>query len=114
MAWKHLNSPEQLEEINKKSFEHPVLLFKHSTRCNLSADALSGLNEAGINSALDDAYYLDLLAHRDISDKIEQIYEVRHQSPQVLIIHKGKCIYNESHWRIDANKIVTVFEGAAE
>jgi bacillithiol system protein YtxJ len=102
-----ITSNEDLENLKKRSYERDVLIFKHSTRCNISADALAHMESAWKK---DDVpfYYLDLLSHRDISDKIEIDFGVRHQSPQVLLIRKGECIYNESHWRIDAKKIEEV------
>ena len=44
-----------------------------------------------------DFYYLDLIKHRNISNKIAEDFNVTHQSPQVLVINNGKCIYDESH-----------------
>jgi bacillithiol system protein YtxJ len=51
-------------------------------------------------------YYLDLIAHRDISNLIAQQYGVEHQSPQVLVILNGKCVYNESHNNIRYTEII--------
>lgn len=95
MNWIPLTDLAQLEQIDQLSADKPQLIFKHSTRCNISADAKEELDPAAA-----DAYYLDLLAHRDISDAIAQRYQVLHKSPQVLIISQGKCIYHESHWHI--------------
>ena len=50
-------------------------------------------------------YFLDLLNHRDISNEIASRFEVEHQSPQVLLIKEGKCIFNASHSSIDADNL---------
>lgn len=42
-------------------------------------------------------YYLDLLAHRDISNEIAKIFSVRHESPQLILIQNGKAIKHFSH-----------------
>lgn len=97
MNWIPLNDLLLLDAIDQASQEQPQVLFKHSTRCNISADAYDELEQADA-----EVYYLDLLRYRDISDEIARRYEVRHQSPQVLVISKGVCIFNESHWRIRA------------
>jgi bacillithiol system protein YtxJ len=47
-----------------------------------------------------DFYFLDLIAYRAISDKIAEDFDVWHESPQVLVIRNGKCIYEESHLSI--------------
>jgi bacillithiol system protein YtxJ len=49
--------------------------------------------------------YLDLIAYRDISNKIASDLDVTHQSPQVLIVKDGKCTYQASHSQIDVEDI---------
>ncbi|HTO17435.1 MAG TPA: bacillithiol system redox-active protein YtxJ [Edaphocola sp.] len=95
MNWTEINDMNQLETIKKASFENPQIIFKHSTRCNVSADAFRRMEQSDLS-----AWYLDLLAHRDLSNQIAKDYEVTHKSPQVIIIKDGKAVYNESHWRI--------------
>ncbi len=46
------------------------------------------------------AYFLDLLSHRPVSNQIAHTLDVVHQSPQLLLIHDGKCVYNASHMEI--------------
>jgi bacillithiol system protein YtxJ len=53
-----------------------------------------------------DFYYLDLIAHRPLSNKIADLFKVHHESPQVLVIKDGKCIYDESHLAISMTDIV--------
>ena len=96
MNWIQLNNISQLEEISKKSHERPQIIFKHSTRCSISTIANRRLNEAE-QPANTDFYFLDLIQHRNISNAIAEQFSVYHESPQVLLIHKGECIYDESH-----------------
>ena len=95
MNWIPLTDIQQLDAIDLASQEKPQLIFKHSTQCNISADAYDELETADIT-----AYYLDLIRYRDLSNEIAQRYQVLHKSPQVLVISGGVCIFNESHWRI--------------
>ena len=53
-----------------------------------------------------DCYILDLIRHRDISNKIAQEYDVYHESPQVLLIKNGECVYDESHYGITMDAII--------
>jgi bacillithiol system protein YtxJ len=46
------------------------------------------------------AYYLDLLSYRPVSNQIAYALSVTHQSPQLLLIHQGKCVYSASHMDI--------------
>lgn len=80
------------------SFSRPVAIFKHSTRCNISLMARNRLETKwDIGSTELPVYYLDLLQYRDISNQVASIYGVQHESPQLLLILNGKCIYNASH-----------------
>ena len=50
-------------------------------------------------------YYLDLITYRSISNQLADDFNVEHQSPQILIIKNGNCIYHASHNAIDADVI---------
>ena len=105
--WFQLTDISQLDEIEDASNSKLVVIFKHSTRCSISRMALRQFeNEFEANENVL-SYYLDLLNHRDISNEIASKFSVVHQSPQLLIISKEKCIYNASHSDIDAGVIKT-------
>jgi bacillithiol system protein YtxJ len=111
MEWNKLNELEQLEEINKASFEAPVMIFKHSTRCSISSSALNRV-ERNWNNEQDDIkvkpYYLDLISYRNVSNEIAKKWNIEHQSPQVLIIKNGTCIYTETHMAINYDEIINL------
>ncbi|MBC7865937.1 MAG: bacillithiol system redox-active protein YtxJ [Gloeobacteraceae cyanobacterium ES-bin-316] len=104
MNWIPLSTLDEVDIIKKKSFEHPQLIFKHSTRCSISSMAKSRLDRA---TAPPDSefYYLDLIAHRNISAHVAETFKVAHESPQVLLIKNGECVYDESHSGIDMSEI---------
>jgi len=105
MNWIEIKDSNQLDEINNLSFNVPIVIFKHSTRCSISDIAKGRLDRA---NAPENArfYLLDLLKHRDISNLISETYHVPHESPQVLIIKNGECTYDESHTGIFMDAIV--------
>lgn len=105
MKWIHLNTDAQLGTINEKSAEKPQLIFKHSTRCSISSVVKSRLNKGELPGNID-FYYLDLIAYRDISNKIAEQYGIQHESPQILLIKDGKCVYHESHSSIYMDDII--------
>jgi bacillithiol system protein YtxJ len=105
MHWIHLNDEEQLKQIIAKSQQKPQVIFKHSTRCSISAVALQRLQKADQPSDID-FYFLDLIAHRDISNKVAQVFGVNHESPQVLLIKDGLCVFDESHLGIHMDDIL--------
>ncbi|MCH5686393.1 bacillithiol system redox-active protein YtxJ [Niabella sp. W65] len=105
MSWITLNSEEQLEVINQKSFEKPQLIFKHSTRCSISSVIKNRLYKNALPDGID-FYYLDLIANRPVSNKIADQYGIAHESPQILLIKDGKCIFDESHSAIYMEDII--------
>ncbi|OXE99128.1 bacillithiol system protein YtxJ [Flavobacterium araucananum] len=100
--WTELTDVAQLLEIVAISNEKPVVIFKHSTRCSISRMALKQFErEFDLNETVD-AYFLDLIAHRDISNEIASRFNVYHESPQLILIRNGKAVYDVSHSDIDA------------
>ena len=96
MNWIPLTTETQLSEIKTTSAEKPVVIFKHSTRCSISAVAKSRLERAHEPENIS-FYYLDLISFRDLSNKVAADFAVEHESPQVLLIRNGECVYDESH-----------------
>ncbi|MDW8850562.1 bacillithiol system redox-active protein YtxJ [Flavobacterium sp. MMLR14_040] len=103
--WTELTDVLQLQEIEAISNDKPVVIFKHSTRCSISRMALKQFErEFELNDTVD-AYFLDLIAHRDISNEIAQKFNVYHESPQLILIKNGKAVYDVSHSDIDAEAL---------
>ena len=100
MNWTKLTNDTQLDIIKEESIKQPVLIFKHSTSCSISHMALSRMERNWNDQLGVKPYYLDLIANRPISSKIEFVFGVEHESPQVLLIRNGKCIYDASHMAI--------------
>ncbi|RTQ45821.1 bacillithiol system redox-active protein YtxJ [Hymenobacter gummosus] len=107
MQWTPLTQLEQLTDIVRESAEHPVVIFKHSTSCSISAMAKTRLERQWADAGLTDvkAYYLDLLRYRPISNQIAEQFGVRHQSPQLLLIQDGECSYDASHMSIQLGDV---------
>jgi bacillithiol system protein YtxJ len=108
MNWNALNSPADLDHAVEVSQKQKVMLFKHSTRCSISAAALGRLerNWQANDSQKIVPFFLDLIQHRDVSNLIASRFGVEHESPQVLVIENGKCIYHNSHQGIDYKEII--------
>ncbi|MEO6639501.1 MAG: bacillithiol system redox-active protein YtxJ [Ginsengibacter sp.] len=107
MNWIPLQTDEQVNEIKAKSANKPQVIFKHSIRCSISSMAKSRLDRTEQPQDVD-FYYLDIINNRNLSNKIANDFEVQHQSPQVLIINAGQCVYDESHSGIHMDEIASV------
>lgn len=102
--WVSLSNDEQLESLKKRSFLKPQVLYKHSTRCSLSSVVLSRIERATIMSEAE-FHMLDLIRFRQLSNKVAADFNVHHQSPQLLLIKDGNCIYDESHLGINMSDL---------
>ena len=91
--WIHLEDRDKLNYLINQSEHMPVLLFKHSTRCSISIMAKSRLeSDWDLTNDQIIPVYLDLLMHRSISNEIADIFGVKHESPQILLIKDGICV----------------------
>ena len=108
MNWNKLTSEEQIDQVITESADKPVLLFKHSTSCSISSMALDRLlrNWKTEDSDKITPYYLDLIAFRSLSNLVAERFGIPHESPQVLLIEKGKVTYHESHYEISYAEIM--------
>ena len=101
LSWTPLVSVKDIDTIKEISKNQSVLIFKHSTRCGISRMVIkqfeSLFNEE--NKQLK-VYYLDLLNFREVSSKLSEVFQVIHQSPQLLVIKNGISVYDESHYKI--------------
>ncbi len=110
--WLPLTDAAQLATLADESRQHPVLIFKHSTTCSISAAAKAKIERQWAASGLDGVslYYLDLLRFRSLAGQIAEQFGVRHESPQLLLIQDGESTYDASHMgiRLDAVKAAVV------
>ncbi len=105
MNWIPLQTEAQLEEIRERSAQRPQVIFKHSTRCSTSGLVKSRLDRTTLSPDID-FYYLDLLKYRPVSNKVAEIFGISHESPQILVIRDGKCVFDESHLGISMDVIL--------
>ena len=95
-----INDSQELEAIFQKSFEEPVLLFKHSIACPISASAYQAIAQA------DAEINIIVVQHaRDVSNALAEKTGIRHESPQAIILKDGEAIYHASHYNISANEV---------
>jgi bacillithiol system protein YtxJ len=101
--WLPLTDATQLAAIAQESHQRPVLIFKHSTTCSISAAAKAKVERQWPDASLPTTtalYYLDLLRFRPLSGQIASELGVEHQSPQLLLLQDGQVRYHASHMGI--------------
>lgn len=105
MNWITLDTDAGLAQLIEKSATQPQVIFKHSTRCSISTMAKNRL-ERSTEPDMPIFHYLDLITYRNLSNAIAEQFDIPHQSPQILVIKNGSCVYSESHSAIDMDEIV--------
>lgn len=99
--WIPFNSLDQINIIKELSKSETILIFKHSTRCGISKMVIKRFEKLfEISMSNIKVYYLDLLSYRNISDEVGYIFQVQHQSPQLLIIRNKVVVIHASHYDI--------------
>ena len=98
LNWLPLTSLDQLEEIKEQSKTNAVLIFKHSTRCGISKMVIRQFENLFTEEHQNlKVYYLDLLNYRDISTEAGIMFQVMHQSPQLIVVKNEVSVYHASH-----------------
>jgi bacillithiol system protein YtxJ len=109
-----LDDTEQLDRIVAASHDRPVVIFKHSPVCGTSAEALDELTTLVTDEEAADVYVIDVLRSRALSQTIAGRFGVRHESPQVLVIHQVQVGWHGSHYRVTVEAIRRALEMAGQ
>ena len=100
--WINLNNIEDIEGMIEQSELNTVIVFKHSNRCGISSSVLRRFEkQAGdLIENKSKFYLLNIIEHRNISNEISQKFSIHHESPQLIIIKRGKIVAYDSHYEI--------------
>lgn len=106
LNWENISSEQELINALEDSSTQPVLFYKHSTRCSISSMALNRLEGAWDTSTEKcKLYFIDLIAHRDVSNLLADLTKIPHQSPQAILVKNNEVLYDASHNTIKAKNI---------
>ena len=95
-----------LSEIIEASHATPVIIFKHSETCWSSRKLRDELAQRLENGSIKAPTYIVTVQEKpELSRKIREWFDVKHETPQILIIDGGKVIYEVHHDGIDLNKL---------
>jgi bacillithiol system protein YtxJ len=100
-----LTTKEDWQALWNHSLESPILVYKHSTACMISARAfkqVKAFQEAGEKI---DCYLVKVIENREVSNEIAKETNIPHKSPQIILIDKQQVTWCTSHWNITKNRI---------
>jgi bacillithiol system protein YtxJ len=101
----------QLDELLAESQTRPLLLFKHSYTCGISAEALDEIVDHLNNRALDARYAMvTVQTDREVSNAVATRLGVRHQTPQAIVVKDGRAVWTASHFHVNATEIRQALE----
>jgi bacillithiol system protein YtxJ len=95
-----LTDTKAFEELLSRSNERPVVIFKHSATCPISARAYHQMERFEGEVEL-----VEIQRVRELSREIEDKTGVAHESPQVIVLRNGQVVWNASHWAINAETV---------
>lgn len=98
-----MQSVEEFNQALQESFKRPVLLFKHSLTCPISSRAFYEL-EAYLKKADPTVDYrlIKVQNAHQVSSEVASRLHLDHQSPQAILVHHGREVWNASHSSITA------------
>jgi bacillithiol system protein YtxJ len=97
-----------MDELTDSSKERPVVIFKHSLTCPISAAAYDQMEAFDGNIAL-----VEVQRARELSNEIEKRLGVPHASPQVIVLRNGQVVWNASHFKITADAVAEAVRKSA-
>jgi bacillithiol system protein YtxJ len=106
-----LSHTDDLDRVLSESHTRPLLVFKHSFTCGISAEALDELidhlNADFICHGGPDPRYamVTVQTHRAVSNEVSARLGVRHETPQALLVKNGRVVWSASHFRVTADAV---------
>lgn len=100
-----LDTVGQFEQLLRDSQQAPLVIFKHSATCGTSAQAYDEVEEFLHASPESRVYIVDVWSGRALARHIAQTLNVRHESPQLLVVWNGQVVWHGSHFRANAESL---------
>jgi len=100
-----LHEIQDLEQLLERSQMEPVLLFKHSTQCGRSAGVIQEFEAFQLKNPGVPCGLILVIEDREVSDEVEERFGIPHESPQAILVSRGKPVWHESHWAINESAL---------
>lgn len=105
ISWHPLTDKDQITIALEESKDKIIAIFKHSTTCGVSRMVLKSFEKEYTENEDVKLYFLDLRKHRDVSNAVANELNVRHESPQLIVLQNKEVLHHASHQDINAEKI---------
>jgi len=109
--WEMITAPSHVDSIIEASKGKPQLIYKHSHRCSVCFVSKGNLEMASDNiKEYADMHFVNVVRSREASNKIASELDVRHESPQAILLDQSEVVWSGSHGSIDADAVLEYFE----
>lgn len=107
---------DELEQLLTESQTRPLLVFKHSYSCGVSAEALDELMDHLNADSGSPARYamVTVQTHREVSNAVAARLGIRHETPQALLIRDGRVVWSASHFRVTRKAVEAAIKAAVQ
>jgi bacillithiol system protein YtxJ len=97
-----ITSTESLDEALDSSERQPVLFFKHSNTCGISAQAFAEFERylASPESEAVRNCVIVVQTAREASNELARRVGIQHESPQAILVQAGQAVWDQSHLAI--------------
>jgi bacillithiol system protein YtxJ len=100
-----IDNRETLDKLITDSKTKPVVIFKHSNACGISASAYREMEKLDGQVNL-----LEVQSAREVSRQLADLTGIRHETPQVIVFKDGKAVWNASHYNVNASAVLKALE----
>lgn len=110
--WREIDTIQEWQDALDRSKNQPVIILKHSTACPVSFNALKEYDEYLSKKPNTSAEYLlvKVIESRPVSNQIAEDVNVKHASPQMIMIKNKEAVWNASHWSVTTEHITAVLD----
>jgi bacillithiol system protein YtxJ len=105
MAFQTIVETGALDSLLDNSRQRPVVVFKHSLACPISAAAYREMQKLDGEVVL-----VEVQNARQVSRELADRTGIRHESPQVIVFRNGKAVWNASHYDVKAQAVTRALE----
>lgn len=98
----HFRTIESEADIQAALSAELALIYKHSPHCGLSSIARVEMVWFAQGNPEVPIWTVDVIHQRSLSDDIAARFGIRHESPQVILLRRGRPVFDASHRGVSA------------
>jgi len=103
-AFRPLDTIADWNDALERSKQTPILVFKHSATCSISAKANEEMTTLSTEEDFP-VFRVVVQDSRSVSDEIAESLNVRHETPQAILIRDEDAIFDTSHLNVTVDTL---------